>query len=300
MWSVLDQDVGAGCEVVVVNDSGRPLPQADWHSSPRVKVVATNRRERSFARNTGAAMASGEYLHFLDDDDWLLPGALKAFHTLAAETGGAWLMGAFRFVDDDGRTIRDCHPDYAGNCFIRTMVGEWLPLQASLIRADVFFPLGGFAPLESLLGGDEDVDLARLVTLRHDVRVVDRLVAAIRRGYASSTTRYDNLVEQSRQSRDKVLGLPGAFSRLHHSAHAQRSGVAYWHGRLVTCYLGSLRWNLRRGRFFTAASRGSYALAGLALCSRHIFSRSLWSGLTDVDLLKGLALTPWQRRPRAG
>src|SRR5919108_3058002 len=74
--SVLDQDfTQADFEVIVVNDSGQPLPEAGWHHSAQVHIINTNRRERSFARNSGAAIARGDYLGFLDDDDWLLQGA---------------------------------------------------------------------------------------------------------------------------------------------------------------------------------------------------------------------------------
>ncbi len=70
--SVLDQDFAReDFEVIVVNDTGEPLPDADWQHSDRVTLVTNYRHERSVARNTGAAMAAGRYLHFLDDDDWM-------------------------------------------------------------------------------------------------------------------------------------------------------------------------------------------------------------------------------------
>lgn len=56
--SVLDQAFTvADFEVIVVNDSGRPLPDDNWQHSERVQLINTNRRERSVARNTGAALA---------------------------------------------------------------------------------------------------------------------------------------------------------------------------------------------------------------------------------------------------
>ena len=68
--SVLDQDFAEEAhEVIVVNDSGEPLPEMAWQHSKCVRVIDTNRRERSVARNTGAAIARGEFFHFLDDDD---------------------------------------------------------------------------------------------------------------------------------------------------------------------------------------------------------------------------------------
>ena len=47
----------ADFEIIVVNDAGKPLPPAEWQQAPNVKVVNTERRERSVARNTGAAIA---------------------------------------------------------------------------------------------------------------------------------------------------------------------------------------------------------------------------------------------------
>ena len=76
--SVLDQDFPkTDYEVIVVNDSGEPLVDRKWAHSQIVKVVNTNRRERCVARNVGAALARGKYLHFLDDDDWMLPWCIE-------------------------------------------------------------------------------------------------------------------------------------------------------------------------------------------------------------------------------
>ena len=143
-------------------------------------------------------MARGKYLHFLDDDDWMLPGAFQALWELTQTCQAAWLYGGYRLVDDEGNLLEECHPDESGNCFVRFMVGEWLPLQASFIDAKSFFAVGGFASLASLLGGDEDVDLSRQITLRADIAGTFKLVAAIRIGQESSTTNYTSLQEQSR------------------------------------------------------------------------------------------------------
>jgi len=91
-------------EVIVVNDTGTPLARSAWQESERALTVTTNRRERSVARNTGAAIASGEYLHFLDDDDWLLEGALAEFRTLASESEEALIYGTAELIDRERET----------------------------------------------------------------------------------------------------------------------------------------------------------------------------------------------------
>jgi len=79
--SVLEQDFTTVFQVINVNDFGSPLPEAEWQHSARVRVVDTDFREHSVARNMGAAIAKGRCLHFLDDD-MFLPDALNALWSL--------------------------------------------------------------------------------------------------------------------------------------------------------------------------------------------------------------------------
>src|SRR5262245_24367636 len=116
--SILQQKIPHGeFEILVVNDSGMPLQSAAWQSSDRVQIIQPNRRERSLARNLGAAIAKGNYLHFLDDDDWLAPDAYQHFWELSQASNAKWLYGITQLVDRQGRlTIRLRH-GLKGNCF---------------------------------------------------------------------------------------------------------------------------------------------------------------------------------------
>jgi cellulose synthase/poly-beta-1,6-N-acetylglucosamine synthase-like glycosyltransferase len=59
--SVLNQDFSQDeFEVIVVNDSGNPLPDPKWQGSQNITMLNTNQRERSFARNSGAAYSKGK------------------------------------------------------------------------------------------------------------------------------------------------------------------------------------------------------------------------------------------------
>jgi glycosyltransferase involved in cell wall biosynthesis len=255
-------------EVIVVNDSGRPLLQADWQRSGNVQVIDTNRRERSVARNTGAAIAQGRYLHFLDDDDWLFPDALQQLWALAQHSDAAWLYGSSQLVDRGGKPILQLHHGISGNCFAHVMAGEWIPLQASLIRADAFFAVGGFNPL---LSGPEDIDLLRRTALRGDVAETAKLVAYISRGEEGSTTDYDRHPRMRRWARELTLNSTGVFARLRASAAS-----SYLHGRMLRVFLTSVIWNLQHRRLSTAASRGASALATMALAGHYLISASFW------------------------
>ena len=278
--SVLDQGLGTkDFEIIVVNDSGKPLPTADWQKLDNIKVMETNCRNRSVARNVGAAAARGKYLHFLDDDDWMMPEAFKDLLNIAEKNKVGWVHGGFRMVDNSGAKVMDIHPDETGNCCIQMMAWEWLPLQASLILAEAFFAVDGFASLPSLGGGFEDVHLSRQISLFYDMARTENVVTTIRIGDIGSTTNYVTMFHQNRQSREKTIEMDHAFHRMIDSAKSNSSRANYWFGKIIYYYLASLKWNLQNERFFNAASRAAYVLAGFASAGYRLFSSEFWHGV---------------------
>lgn len=286
--SVLTQNFPEGkFEVIVVNDSGTALPEAGWQSSPHLKMINTNRCERSVARNTGAAVAKGRFLAFLDDDDWILPDSLTRFWALIQQRTAGMYYGGYRFVDSHGITLNEYYPDEEGNCFIRFMSGEWQPLQASVFEAETFRLVGGFLSLKTLRGGDEDVDLTRRISLEHNIAGINELVAVIRIDRGASTTNYSNLQEQSRQSRDLILNAPGAFTRLLRSAQERKDHSAYWHGRLTWIYLSAVAWNVREKKILTALSRLTYFGLSMIFSFKYWLSPKFWQGATSPHKTDG-------------
>jgi glycosyltransferase involved in cell wall biosynthesis len=259
-------------EIIVVNDSGEALPEAAWMADPRVRVLHTLRRERSVARNTGAACARGTYLHFLDDDDWLLPGAMLAFWELTHQFPSAtWLYGATQLVDRENNPLIQLRHRLQGNCFAQIMAGEWIPLQASLIPAEVFFELRGFLPG---LSSTQDVDLCRRAALMGDFAETEIVVACVGMGETNSTTQRAKYLGYARWAREQILNLPGVFARLRGSA---RGGE--WLGRVARLYGTSVVWNLQHRKLFTALSRGCYGLVSFLLGAPFFFSGKFWQAI---------------------
>ena len=279
--SVLSQDLTAGSfEVVVANDSGRPLPFADWQRSDHVTVLHTNRRERCVARNTAAAVAKGRYLHFLDDDDWLLPGALDALRTVARSHHAKWIYGTSRLVDGEGKLITEHHIGVDGNVFAQVVAGEWLPLQSCVVDTGLYFEVGGF---DWRLVGAEDKDLCRKASLHADFVSTRAPIACITRDRAATTTPYHHATMRSVLSRDLRFDEPGAFKRMRTSAHD-----AYWRGRLVRAYATCVAWNLRQFAFLRAAGRAGGAAAGMLTSGLSVFSRDFWRALLFSHSRQGI------------
>jgi glycosyltransferase involved in cell wall biosynthesis len=241
----------------------------EWQLSPYVSVITTQRRERSVARNTGAAIARGKYSYFLDDDDLMLPGALQAFWELSQVTNAAWLFGNYQVVDNDGNIIDEFHPNLTGNVSAILIAGESIPFQASFLRAEEFYRAGEF---DVYFTGAQDRELGRRLSLFCDVAKTSALITQIRVGQVSSSTPWSALPEFDRVGREKALNRPGAFYRLWDSA----SGSGHLHGRVSRAYIASSVWNLKRKNIFIASSR---LVSTVAFSFPYLFSADFWQGL---------------------
>jgi hypothetical protein len=134
--------------------------------------------------------------------------------------------------------------------------------------------------LESLMGGFEDIHLARQVAYQKDFLNIPRLVACIRSGDSGSTTNYVDMFIQNRQSRELNLNMPGSYQRLISSAHHNRARNGYWHGKVVYYFLVSAAQNIRAKRFFVAASRIFHAVAGFLRAGKYFLQADFWRGLS--------------------
>ncbi|WP_168929503.1 glycosyltransferase family 2 protein [Nocardioides sp. GY 10113] len=100
--SVLAQEYDGEIEVIVVFDACEiEAPEVDVPEGRTLRVVA-NQRSRGLAgaRNTGILEASHEFVAFLDDDDYWLPGKLAAQMPLFDESPRSVLVGTAAVFDD--------------------------------------------------------------------------------------------------------------------------------------------------------------------------------------------------------
>jgi glycosyltransferase involved in cell wall biosynthesis len=250
------------------------LPEDAWPVGPQVRSITTQRRERSVARNTGAALAGGRYLCFLDDDDWLLPGALQHWAAAADQApAAAWISGGIRVLDDSGLVLGEAHARLTGNCFAQVMGGAWAPIQASLLRAKDFFLAGGFDPS---IQGTEDLDLCRKIASTGEFAHTPALVACLLRGQSWKTsTDYKRAPLDILRSREAALDQSGSWARLV-SATKASGQPDYWFGRILRVYASTFRLAAHEKRGWSAVSRAMAGLASIWAAGPHLFSTRLW------------------------
>lgn len=269
--SVLAQELpDAELQVTVVNDAGEPLGKADWQSDERVTVVTTHRTRLCVAGNTGAALSRGEYLHFLDDDDALLPGAYASLLKVARKSDADWIYGGYEGVDDDGHLLFTVMPSIYGEVFADLVADARIPLGCALIRRDAFFAVGG---LDSSVIPAEDSDLLQLIALRGQLEACEALVARFRVSSEGTTTQWSAARAASQRKREKVFLLPECLPAIRRTARDQRT-----RGLVVRFYLSSAIRNARRAPL-TAISRAAVA-AQLSLPG--LVSPKFWRALKGV------------------
>src|SRR5690242_20513879 len=87
--SVLQQG-RSDVEIIVVNDGSTDFTnEVAVRYAPIVKCIEQANQGLSAARNTGLHNASGQFVHFLDSDDYILPGMYDSAVRTLIENPGA-------------------------------------------------------------------------------------------------------------------------------------------------------------------------------------------------------------------
>ena len=111
--SVLKPDCGPEVEIVAVNDGSTDdsraiLAEYEGRFPELVRVIDTPNGGLGHARNTGVEAARGDWLLFLDSDDWLSANAVQEMMTVlnaAAETDDIVVFD-LKHVDGEGRELQ--------------------------------------------------------------------------------------------------------------------------------------------------------------------------------------------------
>ncbi len=215
--SALAQE-GVTVEVLVLDDSeeGSARAAIEGIGDPRVRYIqqaVPSKGKPARVRNDGAKLAHGRYLHFLDDDDHLMEGALMAMvAALDARPDRGVAIGWVVPFGNDPDWLRD-KSDYfkqAAKIAAKTPSSVWsvayilfrgtfMVNSACMIRRECFEPLGGF---NDAIPVYEDVDFYMRGMRRYGHVYVDRPVLHYRTGAPSlmhNLGKDNTRVEQSYQ-----------------------------------------------------------------------------------------------------
>ena len=142
------------------------------------RLIHQNNAGVSTARNNGVAAARGEYLCFLDADDWWAPNYLERMDWLIKEYPEAGIYGTNYFYVKNGRQsicVSTAETGYINYCKVYAEKLE-MPLWtgATCIPRSIFLEMGGFEPHLKL---GEDFCLWIKVALKYKVAFLNEALS---------------------------------------------------------------------------------------------------------------------------
>lgn len=204
----------ANCEVIVVDD-GSQDGTADFLRETygdRIVLVTQANQGPGIARNSGIAVASGEFIHFLDADDRLHPQKIEiGLDIFRRRPEVAVVFSHFQFVAHDGETPVETPPfdQYTDDVFCELLrqTGCRILTSSSMIRAEALRAIGGFADDVDFRSA-EDWDLFLRLARRYRFHGIDRPLVYRRM--------HDSMISDDR--------LHGALGRLKTMRNARQYG----------------------------------------------------------------------------
>ncbi|MCU0920640.1 MAG: glycosyltransferase [Burkholderiaceae bacterium] len=269
--SVLVQDFSP-FELIVVDDgSTDATAEVLMAYGDRLRLVRQANGGLSNARNAGIRTARGEWVAFLDADDWWLPGKLSqqvAMMRQRPELG--FCSTAARVEDPDGRLVNLWRCACWEGTFLVHLFGSNADVAGSgsavMARRSLFERTGGF---DESLSSLEDIDMWMRLAAVADYACIDDPLAVILKRPGSMSRNLEVMRDAAvRVMRKNRPLLP-----------ADRQG-AYWRRCMAGVHADYAKWRYRSGQ--RAAAFGELArLFALAPLSR---------GRLGLGLLKDMLL----------
>jgi len=212
--SVLEQTVPVA-EIIVVddgsNDNTREVAQG---FGDKIRYIYQEARGPSGARNAGIRMAQGEWIGFLDADDWWLPQKnAKVQELLRQHPEAVMIYHPHILVSSEG-TIgirRAAEPDAL---WPELLYENWISGGSSaLIRRAVLLDLGGF---DESIRGVEDWDMWARVALNHRLHKIPEPLSGVWKHDGNLSGNAAWMAGEMRRLAGKTLarGVPGFGRRL--------------------------------------------------------------------------------------
>jgi glycosyltransferase involved in cell wall biosynthesis len=167
----------------------------------------------SDAFNKGVAMATGDWVGWLNADDVYEPGALPVIgEAIAGSPGAEWATGRCKIIGGDGEETRRAVTAYKNWLLDRYSIdlyltNNFISSPATFVRRDVLAAIGA---LDTRFKYSADYDLWLRLARRGDPLIVDAGIARFRmaEGSLSITGFEEQFVEHAQNARENGEGFP--------------------------------------------------------------------------------------------
>jgi glycosyltransferase involved in cell wall biosynthesis len=176
-------------EIIVVDDGSTDNTREVAEGFKEVKYVYQTNQGLPAARNTGIAASTGEYLVFLDADDWLLPQAIVTnVKYFEADKQIGLVSGSYaKFFEQTGKLV-PIEKYISHDVYAELLLSNYLRMHGAVMFSRVVFEQLQY---DTHLRSSEDWDMTLAVSRRYPI-IQHKEPIAIYRKYGSSMS--SNLV----------------------------------------------------------------------------------------------------------
>lgn len=131
--SILEQD-HKNTEIIVVDDGSTDDTRQETQKFPSVIYVYQHNQGLSAARNKGILHSKGEFLLFLDADDWIVKNALTInLKGLMAAPEAAFISGGHIKISDTGNIIEEVKTKIDSDHYLNLLQGNYIGMHATVL-----------------------------------------------------------------------------------------------------------------------------------------------------------------------
>jgi len=216
-------------EVIVIDDGSDDDPfQVIKPYGGQVRYFRQENQGVCAARNVGLEKAEGEFIQFLDADDYIVPDKLNAQVTLMKASPTYGIVHSGWWLVDENETIYDCVTpwEYAPKLDLKTWL-LWKPVFPSsmLLRKSVVEAAGGFDPAFTQA---EDVDLVLRMMLTGSEAIWLKRPTAYYRQHPNNTVK-----NSLGQAKNMVRLLDKFYSLNNIPRHIKKIEPRIWHSSIL-------------------------------------------------------------------